>query len=634
MQQHFPRRTFIKQATLGVAGLALSKYSFAFDAASAGKNDLYSLAYSLMVDWADALLKLQVTDQTRALDYGGIWCSADQAVHGRVGDTIYPFYYLAERTQNHKYIDAATLLYRWMESRVSQPDGSWLNEPVAGSWKGTTVFAAIALAEAVKNHGAIMDSTFKSAVTDRLLKAGNYVYDNFTIDYGNINYPVTGAYGLSLLGTLLDVPKFKAKGRELAHQALKCFTPKNRLLYGEGDITTPSYKGCYAVDLGYNVEESLPSLVMYGLLNNDQEVLEMVKASMLSHLEFMLPDGGWDNSWGTRNYKWTYWGSRTSDGSQTAYALIAHHDPRFYKAALQNTLLMRGCTHDGLLTGGLHYNAHHVPVCVHHTFSHIKALTTMLDYADQRTIPAIKNISLPREALYGLRFIADLQTWLIAKGRFRATVTGYDKEYKKTKNGHATGGALTMLWHELTGPLLCAGMNEYQIFEAGNQQPDADPHSMALTPRIELREGGKLYMNISDLTAKIETTQNPHEVVIKTTAKLVDKDQQSPPSGELTCHVVYRFSPGEITLSYECEKIPPGVKIIIPLISKSNETISHITAQNYIIKKEKASVKITSSETLKVLPTSNGRVFNYVPGFEAIPFYIDGGKARISISVI
>jgi hypothetical protein len=31
---------------------------------------------------------------------------------------------------------------------------------------------------------------------------------------------------------------------------------------------------------------------------------------MDTHLEFMLHDGAWDNSWGTRNFKWTYWGNR------------------------------------------------------------------------------------------------------------------------------------------------------------------------------------------------------------------------------------------------------------------------------------------------------------------------------------
>ena len=73
-----------------------------------------------------------------------------------------------------------------------------------------------------------------------------------------------------------------------------------------------------AVDLGYNVEESLQSLVLYGLLEQDEEVLATVTKALTTHAEFMLPDGAWDNSWGTRSYKWTYWGSRTSDGCQAA----------------------------------------------------------------------------------------------------------------------------------------------------------------------------------------------------------------------------------------------------------------------------------------------------------------------------
>ena len=34
-----------------------------------------------------------------------------------------------------------------------------------------------------------------------------------------------------------------------------------------------------------------------------------------------LPDGAWDNSFGTRNYKWSYRGSRTSDGCAAGYGL-------------------------------------------------------------------------------------------------------------------------------------------------------------------------------------------------------------------------------------------------------------------------------------------------------------------------
>ncbi len=615
-------------------GAASLSEGFALDLPAAS-NDLYALSQHLVQQWGDALLALQVMDKSHTLDYGGIYCTADQAVHGRVGDTIYPLFYLADKTKNSKYSDAAHLLYEWIERRVSQPDGSWLNEPVAGSWKGTTVFASIALAETLKNHGNLIDTSSKTRISERLIKAGDYIYDNFNIAYGNINYPVTASYGLSLLGTVLDVPKFKHRGKELADEALKYFSPKNNLLYGEGDIITPSKKGCYSIDLGYNVEESLPALVMYGLLNNDKEVLDAVTQSMQAHLEFMLPDGGWDNSWGTRNYKWTYWGSRTSDGCQTAYALLADRDPKFYKAALRNTQLMQQLTVNGLLQGGPHYAAHNVPICVHHTFSHIKALTTILDYSKANKPIDIAKVSLPRETNYGSRFIADTQTYLVAKNGFKATITGYDKEYKKTKNGHATGGALTTLWHAKTGSILSGSMNEYQIFEAGNQQADNDPHSIALTPRIELRTGGKLYMNISDLNARMEIDQNPDQITINTFSKLVDKDQADP-SAVINCQVSYHFDHQKTSIKFKYDKseFDGQVKIIVPVISKSTEKVTVLNSKEMTVKKDLAAVKISADQSLITLPSTNGRIFNYVPGFEAIPLSISANEATIRFEIM
>jgi hypothetical protein len=633
------RRSFIK--TSAIAGTALTGGLYAPDVLGFGlaqpPADLYQLSYSLLQQWAAGLINLQVTDKARVNDYGGIWCPADKAVHGRVGDTIYPFFYLAAKTKDSKYIDSSVLLYRWMESHVSQPDGSWLNEPVKGSWKGTTVFAAIALAEALKNHGSLMDAQFKNEVSARLLKAGDFIYKNFTVDYGNINYPVTASYGLSLLGTLFDVPRFKVKGKELAHQALTLITKKNGFLYGEGEpYYQASKKGCFSVDLGYNVEESLPALVLYGLLTNDEEVLGTVTRSLQTHLEFMLPDGGWDNSWGTRNYKWTYWGSRTSDGCQSAYALMANRDARFYKAALKNTELMRQCTKDGLLYGGPHYIAHQVTPCVHHTFSHIKALTTVLEYGNPAAKINADKLTLPRDENYGSKFFADIQTWLIAKGSYRATVTGYDREYKKTKSGHASGGALTMLWHPKTGPLLCAGMNEYQLYEAGNMQPDTDPYSIPLTPRIELKINDAVYMNISDLKAVI-TVKNEHDqVIVNTRSKLVDKDQQSPALGTINCDVSYIFTNEKVIIKFSYDKNIPAdnIKIIFPVIAKANEKMKVISGNEMRINKENSVVKVSANLPILQLSLTNGRVFNYVPGFEAIPFYIAHNDAVIEINVI
>ncbi len=628
------RRNFIKSVSIGSAGLISLPLTdnFAFTA-SATKSELHTLSAQLLHTWAEKLISLQVTDQSKE-EYGGILCPANKIVHGRIGDTIYPFLHLAHSTNDSKYIDASILLYRWMEKHVSQEDGSWLNEPVKGSWKGTTVFSIIALAESINYHGAIIDPAFKTELTNRLHKAGEFVYTTFNIDYGNINYPIAAAYGLTLLGEVLDISKYKVRGRELAHQALKFITPADKFIFGEGDpYYEKSKKGCLSIDLGYNVEESLPSLALYGLLTNDEEVLQPVVQSMQAHMEFMLPDGGWDNSWGTRNYKWTYWGSRTSDGCQPAYALLADRDPRFYKAALRNTQLLERCTKEGLLSGGLHYASHHVATSVHHTFCHIKALTTILDHGHLKKID-VNKITLPREKEYGSKFFSDTQTWLIAKGKFKATITAYDREYKKTKNGHASGGALTMLWHEKTGIIFCASMNEYQLFEAGNMQPDSDSLSMPLTPRIELKAGDKVYMNSCDLEAQMELKNTADQVCIKTRSRLVDKDQNSPPSGAIICQVDYTFSDESVTIHFSYDN-PNGepVRIIFPVISPGDEKIKFTSGNRVDIEKEKSTLTITSTTPILQLPTHGGRIFNYVPGLEAIPLSSEQKDTQLEIKI-
>jgi hypothetical protein len=613
LDKNASRRHFIKTAAITGSGM-LCIPGFINGAIAPASSELYVLSDRLLRTWAAALLPLQVTDKSVTDDYGGFRSPDNQRVPGRVGDTIYPFFYMAHITKDERYLQAAEGLFRWMERRVSQPDGSWLNEPKKNSWKGTTVFASISLAETLKHHSNLMSPEFKSELEQRLKKAGEYIHTNFTVDYGNINYPVTASYALSLMGEVLDVPAFKEKARSLAHQALG-FITNDGFLKGEGQpYYQASAKGCYPIDLGYNIEESLPALVLYGKLNNDQEVLDAVTRSLHTHLEFMLPDGGWDNSWGTRNYKWTYWGSRTSDGCQPAYALMADRDPVFYKAALANTKLLKACTHDGLLYGGPHYVSHGILPNVHHTFCHIKALATILTYGD--AAKAIDTaVKLPREQPYGIRFFNDIQTWLVAKGKYRATVTGYDREYKDFKNGHATGGALTMLWHEDAGPLLAGSMNDYQLYEADNMQPHNEPFSMPLTPRIELKTMDDVYMNISDLGAVIKSETNKDQLTIRTRSRLVNKDQQVFPYGDNSCLVDYHFTDKKVTLSFQYKNdisTKSFVKIIVPIITRSGETIRIVSDKMIEIQKEKARVKVSCNQSFSPFPDADKRLYQYI----------------------
>jgi len=630
------RRHFLKQGTIGATGLFTTLYAKGSIGLlrTADTDVLSRVSRELTMTWGNKLLSLQIKDQHNP-HYGTLIYPPENAIHGRMGDCIYPFLHLAATTKNHAFLDAAILLYQWMERTVSQEDGSWLNDPEKGAWKGTTVFCAIALAEAIRYHGDILDNSFKATIKARLKKSGDFIYNNFSINYGNINYPVTATYGLSLLGEILDEPRFRKKGQELARQVLPFITAKDGLLSGEGGpYQTRSPKGCLSVDLGYNVEESLPSLLLYARLTKDQEVLAATEKLLKTHLEFMLPDGGWDNSWGTRNYKWTYWGSRTSDGCQPAYALIADKDPVFYKAALANTQLLHDNTHDGLLHGGPHYISHGITPSLHHTFCHIKALVTILDHGIPTPATGAEKVQLPREKIYGGKFFEDIQTGLISTGKFRATVTGYDRNYKDFKGGHASGGALTMLWHEDAKVIMAASMNEYQLYEAHNMQVDKDPLSMPLTPRITFEENGHRYMSINDFSAQMQMEQKNNVIIVHTTGSLVDKEQQAPASGPITYQTSWTFTKDKITLQFRYEDAGKrAVRIVAPVISPSTEKYTMPTKESAVITRGNTTLNIKGNQQLQVLPMTGKRVFNYVPGLEAIPFYTNEKELTLEISV-
>lgn len=623
------RREFIKASVIGSAALLTGFHTSGCGKLSRSKKnaELNQLCWNLLQEWGGALL--QRTTQSDLMI-----CPACQRIHGRMGDAFYPFLFLADHNHDTAYLDAALRLYEWMEENVSKPDGSWANE-ITSSWHGITVFTVIALAEALRFHGQILDAKDRRRVEERIRKAANYISEKFTISYGNINYPVSASFALALTGELLDDPGFRAKGRYFAHESLRFLSPKNKLLYGEGKLQdSPSPKGCYPVDLGYNVEESLPALVQYSLLTGDQEVLEVTVESLKAHMEFMLPDGGWDNSWGTRNYKWTYWGSRTSDGCQPAYAFLADKDERFYKVALLNTRLLEECTENGLLHGGPHYVSHGELPCIHHTFCHSKALASVLNHQLEYSFN-IENIRLPREKPYGVKSFDDINTWLVSIGKFRATVTGYDVEYTHHKNGHATGGALTMLWHELAGPIIAASMNKYQLVEKSNMQVDHDPDSMSLTPRMVLEVDSMEYTNISDLSAEVACRQEAQDWVIEAKSKLVDQHQASPSFGDVICNVRYRFSEKKVTIGFQCNDLPNGkqIQIIFPVISRQSESVMIVSDKCIVFDKMKCQVKITSDHAIQEIPTQK-RIFNFVPGLEALPLQVIDQAAEFTIEVL
>jgi hypothetical protein len=396
------------------------------------------------------------------------------------------------------------------------------------------------------------------------------------------------------------------------------------------------------VDLGYNVEESLPSLALYALTTNDRPVLERVIAALRAHMEFMVPDGAWDNSWGSRNYKWTWWGSRTSDGCHPAFALLAEHDPRFGEVARRNLELMASCTHDGLLYGGPHSFVHGDLPCVHHTFTHAKALATVLDRGGAERHPQPRLI-LPRDEAYGLKSYPEIGTHLAAIGEWRATVTEYDFEYgeQTQAGGHASGGALSLLFHHTLGPILVASMTRYQMIEIANQQAHGDYPHMPLTPRIEGAAGGQTYTSLSDFEASLTATATLEEISFDARGRLLTSAHQPVPGGDVPYRLTYRLKPAavEIVASIDVARPEAGQvhwKLILPVVSPRTESAEQIDPGTIRVRKRNARLVVRTDVPGRFDALGKERTFNLVPGFECLPLtvaMVAGEETRITLSV-
>ncbi len=561
---------------------------------------------------------------------------------------------MARSSGDSKYVHAAVLVHDWSERQVSRPDGSWVNDVTLSSWQGITVFHAIALAEALHHHGELLDAATRKQWMERLARAAKFLDGFITIETGNINYPVTASYAFALCGQGLGETRYGERGRALAHAGIEHFTA-NHFLAGEGHpLDGVSRKGCRPVDLGYNVEESLPALALYARLTDDKVVRDATVAALKTHMEFLLPDGAWDNSWGTRNYKWSWWGSRTSDGCHPAYVLMAEADPRFAEVARRNLALMAACTQDGLLYGGPDYFAHGDLPCIHHTFTHAKALATVLDRgSDQldgisRPVAAEVGTLLPRDAAYGVKHFDEIGTWLASVGEWRATVTENDYEYVETVQagggqggGHATGGALTMLYHRGLGPVLTGSMTEYKLIEISNQQVVRSGPTMPLTPRIELVLGpgsGGTYTSLSDLEAVVTASEASGEVGFEAQGRLLTALHKPVAGGEARYSLKYTLSAGGVAIVARVDGASAeGVRFILPVISRSGEAVVRADAGTVRIAKAQGTlvVKTDSPGGFEAVPKE--RTFNLVPGFECLALTVGmevGKDARVRIEVV
>lgn len=590
---------------------------------------------ALHTDWTRALLDRRVSGIVDLALAGGLLCPGCARLHGRAIEAIHPFLREASRGAE-PYLEAARGLYRWAD-QISWHDGSWPNEVAGdrGVWKGTTVPAAIAIGEALRYHGHLLEPGEREAWRARLRRAVTFVNENVPIDppWWNINYPAAATAALAIASEVLEEPMFRRRAREIAVALIPWFTPNDRLLAGEGHPqTSVGARGCRPIDISYNVGESLPNLVLYARLTGDREIEDLVVESLGHHLELMLPDGAWDNSFGSRSYKWTYFGGRTTGSCVPALAMLADRDARFLVAVDRHLGLLESMTHGGLLDGGPHLADQGEPPCVQHTVFQARSLASLLDAGWTPPVARADDARLPRDEAYGVRHLPDVSTHLVAEGPWRATITCYS--FFDVRGGHPSGGALSLLWHEAIGPLVTASMNQYVLKEPGNMPFDRTDATESLTPRLEHIDG-KRFTSIDDVRAVVALSERTRAVV---RGHIVSSDQAQPPQGPVpfALDYVWRDHTFEIVARLEPDAALEGVHFVLPIVSRASERVQQIDDTTLEIEKSSKRLRITASVPFVPLADIATRVYNHVPGHQAVVLRIPVERAhgmRVVISL-
>ena len=202
---------------------------------------------------------------------GAIACPACGVLHGRVGDLAYPLAYRWTRTGNEKFLRAAERAVDWTEAAMRREDGGLYND-FQSQWWAITVFAQIALGKTLLRFGDRLPRDLRERWSALFARDTDFVVERFDesfVESTNVNYPASFCEAMALAGRVLGDADKTARARSMADRVMKSFLPDG-LFTGEGaPMSHRSPRGLAYVDLGYNLEESLPSLLAYAELCGD-----------------------------------------------------------------------------------------------------------------------------------------------------------------------------------------------------------------------------------------------------------------------------------------------------------------------------------------------------------------------------
>ena len=521
----------------------------------------------LLNEWCEYLLSMQRDD-------GGFNCEADEMIHGRADNAIFPLVCEYKLTGDKQFLSGAEKLLNFRKL-FAHNDGAVQND-FSSEWKGITTFSAINLYKTLSNFRGILPKNFKDEIEECFKASAEWVHKNIMFDFrANINYYAAASTVNAMYGEHFNDKKYTDRAEELLDYCLQHFT-ENGLLTGEGQPHNfRTEKGCAPIDIGYNVEESLPCLVDTAKILGKRTALKSLALHAKNLLEFMLPDGGWDNSFGARNNKWTYYGSRTSDGCIAAFNELGKINSIFFEAAERTFEILKKSTVDGKLYGGMFYKENGQSPCVHHTFCHACALADAI--CSGMTEP-LKRQTLPCDINdFSCKYYPEIDTYKIHAGNWIATITGYDFSTYTYGRGaaHSSGGSLSLLYHKNYGPVIAGTVYDYKLTEQNNMQlPTENVKHATLIPRVEYEKYGRKYATCLDGNAEINVTKSANNITAKVKSKFVCIEEKTIENENLFAEFIYEFSNDSIVICVTVNEQISDIKFVIPIIKNTAKVLT------------------------------------------------------------
>lgn len=160
-------------------------------------------------------------------------------------------------------------------------------------------------------------------------------------------------------------------------------------------------------------------------------------------------------------------------------------------------------------------------------------------------------------------------------------------------------------------------MNDYQRYEPTNMQmASGKADEVCLTPRLELTTNGKRFSNIYDAGARMEYIHFSDSVEVIVHGRLRDREGNPLPGESSPFTIRYSFGPQRFRMAVHV--IAPGTKLLFPMVSTASERVAQRVNGEMVFEKALARMTIKSTDSLATRTANTERVFNFVPGFEAV----------------